>query len=402
MRVAILSFADFQNYGDALFAFVIRGEIKRRLKNVEFKFFCPSYVQIEDISFETYSHSAMEAFKPDLILLAGGETVHKHDYTVWKNGYYKMQGKPSDCVFDWLDMDAYKAWLSVGVMFSNDSQFEASTNEVNMLDFCSTRGLLSKKILEHRNFLDNNVNIDISPDLGWLFPRHFDKSNSRISLPPENSYFCFTTFRRNHVDETEFEKSVLTCDRFARKNNLTSVFFEFKSSNGENKELISKILKQCSNTLYLDDLSYFEMYSVLARSRFYVGCSMHCAVTLLANKKPAAIIHPKPMTKLQDLFGHMMRMDLFRMNWSNLDSLLNKCYFFSEKEFAMQSKYGDFMQVAFDYKFSQILSLGGGGITMNDFIKCLYDKYGADFFNEEERCDFLVTAERKKIWAVGA
>ncbi len=37
---------------------------------------------------------------------------------------------------------------------------------------------------------------------------------------------------------------------------------------------------------------------------------------------------------------------------------------------------------------------------MSQFIDSLKHKYGEDFFREEVRCDFTITAERKEVWAV--
>src|SRR5690606_4625905 len=117
----------------------------------------------------------------DALILAGGEVIHLFDERTWvpiynKNKLQIESKNPSDVVWDWIDAKSkFKAWISVGVRPFEDKWDEKKINGViRGLDYLSVRGILSKKILESGNLNEYLHMIQMSPDLGWLFPKYLE------------------------------------------------------------------------------------------------------------------------------------------------------------------------------------------------------------------------------------
>src|SRR5690606_1041638 len=171
LRIAMLSFADINNYGDILFSHVFKAEITKRLPSASIDFYTPSTIELEGFSYEGYLREKLDG-NYDAIFLAGGEVVHLFDERTWAPIYEKQNKKvvsknASDTVWDWVDCDSkFKAWLSVGVRPFGDKWDEDKVKHtITSLDFVGCRGILSKKILEGSDFEKFNSAITITPDL---------------------------------------------------------------------------------------------------------------------------------------------------------------------------------------------------------------------------------------------
>ena len=135
---------------------------------------------------------------------------------------------------------------------------------------------------------------------------------------------------------------------FAQKRGLKLVVLNVISSYKQLNIDIEQKYRANANVLFLSNLSLEETGSLLVGARFFIGSSLHCAITTLAACKPAAVIHQTQLTKLQDLFGHMMRTDLLSNDWDALPNMLNKLYGFDRNSQRVLKKYVSFMQQRFD------------------------------------------------------
>jgi hypothetical protein len=94
---------------------------------------------------------------------------------------------------------------------------------------------------------------------------------------------------------------------------------------------------------------------LLCGAALYIGSSLHCAMTVMACGRPAAIIHRAPLTKLQDMYGHCLRSDLFSYDWNHFAALLEKLHCFSDNDRKILRLYVEFMQATFDVKLDNLL-----------------------------------------------
>lgn len=356
MKIALTSVADIKNYGDVLFSFIARQEILKRIPKAKFRFFTPTDIELENEHFYKYSKQNMVDYAPDAILTIGGEVIHKYDKQVWQDMYHGAVKHPSNIIFDWLSNAAqFKAWFSVGVLDLPYTQKTITDEELSSLDYIGVRGVLSKKILERKIMSFDNKKIEIIPDIGWVFPRCF-KNYKRVLRTlsrkykfglSTNKYFVFNV---NWTSIPE-EKIITTMDAlvaFADRHKLKLVIMDVISSYKKLNVDIEQKYKKYKNILFLSDLSLQETGSLLMGTRFFIGSSLHCAITTLATGKPAGVIHKASLTKLQDLFGHMMRTDLLSHNWHDVPVMLDKLYNFSHSDKQVLKQYVKFMQCRFD------------------------------------------------------
>lgn len=363
LNVAIMSIGEILNYGDILFAPVLEKKIKNVYANVECKYFTSEDVSVENIKYYQYSEKALDEFQPDLIIACCGEVIHKHDNTLWRKVWERSFGrnwlqKPSDTFFGWLDRkDAYKAWFGVGVLDGLNETEYASEEEVAKLDHCSTRGLINKKILERNKLIYYNPQISVTPDIGWSFPEYFGDYNKTIkeindrkhTQLKENSYICFSInyfFMDSAEGDVEFIHKTL--QDFRKRTGLEIVLLSQQSNNQELPYL-------GEGYLYFDDLTLQEKGALLCGCKFYVGYSLHFAITAMANGKPASVIHHRQQTKFQDLFGHMMCTDWMSSNWHDLPKLLEKHNSYTEDNKDILLTYVSFMRKMFTSKLEDLI-----------------------------------------------
>lgn len=358
-----MSLGDTLNYGDILFAPMLEKKIKQICPNVVCKYFTSEDASVENIRYHKYSERALDDYKPNLIIACCGEFIHKHDNTLWRKVWERSFGRcwlqrPSNTFFGWLDRtDAYKAWFGVGILDGHDESEFATEAEVSKLDHCSTRGIISKKILERNKLIYYNPQISITPDIGWSFPEYFGDYNKTIkeinrrknTHLTENSYICFS-INYFFIDSSEGNLEFVhqTLQDFKQKTGLDIVLLSQQSNNQELPYL-------GEGYLYFDDLTLQEKGSLLCGCKFYIGYGLHFAITAMANGKPASVIHHRQQTKFQDLFGHMMCTDWMSYDWNDLPMLLEKHNNFSDESRDILLTYVAFMRKMFVSKLSNII-----------------------------------------------
>lgn len=364
IKFALMSVADIKNYGDTLFPFVARKKLLKYFPSAEFRFFTPTECKLENEKFYKFSIENLSEYKPDVILTIGGEVIHKYNNIVWREMYHDAVEKPSDVFFGWLDYPAkYKAWFSVGALdLSLPQDEEITDDELSKLNHIALRGILSKKILEKREMMNVNRNLDIVPDIGWTFGKYFKNiffnlfnMSFKYRFPfIVNQYIVFninwTSIPREIIEDT-----LMKLNNFSKKKKVKVVILNVISTYKKIDYNIEDFIKSNKNFIYLNNCSLSEMGALLCGCRFYIGSSLHCAMTTLSSCKPAALIHSAPLTKFQDMFGHMMRTDLFSNNWNEFQGLLYKLNKEKRKEKATRKIYVNFMQKAFDYKFENMV-----------------------------------------------
>lgn len=363
LKIAVLSLADINNYGDKFFPYIFRSQLQQRFPVAKIDLYTNMTYRCELYETLEYSLNCME--KCDAIILAGGDTVQRLDEESWNDVYPSTfhNRKPSDMIFEWLNLEKpYKAYFSVGVHPQMKACRQDVLNMLQQLDYLAVRGELAKKILEDDLVLNWN-NIRIVPDLGWMFQQYIDeleKANPYSYHTPASSYMVFEIFYEFDDEVLQFASKVL--QEFQNETGIQVVLLPIVHTKSR-KELstwndyypLSKIQEYADGSLTLmpDRLSIAEVGVLLKYAKFYLGGSMHGAVTSLSYGNPAANILTWTAPKLQDLHGTRMRTDCFINHWGKLPELLRKLNLEAEDETSKKYAvmYADYMR----YRLSEEL-----------------------------------------------
>ncbi len=367
MRIAVLSFADIDNFGDTFFPFVVKQELLKRMPGAQIDMVTLTGRKIGGMEFEKFSLDRLEG-NYEAIILAGGEVIHDYDEKTWNPIFQRLAipldtDKPSDIVFGWSGLKIkFKAWFSVGVRILAASAETKVSNALRQLDYVSVRGLLSKKNIEisKDSYFDK---IHITPDLGWFFPRHLANVNDNTSKMKfkGKDYFIFQT---NSIAIDDAAEIFNTLRRFKEHSGLTPVLLPIIKPWEDFKylQLIKDFDREGLLELLPNDLDLWQIGNLLLGSKFVVSSSLHAATTALAAKLPAAIINKWQGTKLQEFWGHQMRIELLRSDYSCLDRVLLGLSNYSPTEFRLTEQYAEYMQMMLDFSFDilteQILDSG--------------------------------------------
>lgn len=362
LKIAVLSLADINNYGDAFFPLVAKSELLRRIPNAEIELITNTEYENGLYKTTAYSREYMEQF--DAIILAGGELISPHDdgafCETYGEGYY---GKPSDIAHGWLDLKRpFKAWFSVGahpVLFDYSEEVDTALLKLNYL---SVRGTISKKVLE-RGFIINNDKIRVMPDLGWLFPRYIDNGPSfdpwsACGLNENQPYIVFQA-----IEDLDIENHAsMIAQALTSFQNTTGIkvllipVMHTKKQWFENGALQKIYNASREITLLSERFNILETGAILKNAKFFLGCSLHGAITLLAYGKPVVSVRDPINTKLQDLHAARFRSVCFANSWNIFPSVLERLN--HEAENKTDAKYAfmyaEYMRYRIDREFDNL------------------------------------------------
>ncbi len=372
-KIAVLSLADINNYGDMFFPYLFREELKKRLPDAEIRLY--TNVACHSVLYDTQKYDRKLLGDYDAIILAGGETIHLWDEEQWSNLYPDAgDGNISDIAFDWLTLDKpFKAYFSVGVHPNMQGHKQEALCAMNRLNYLSVRGELSKKILEGA-IISHSNEIRIVPDLGWIFNQYIDRweqeGKGKTALP-QTPYMIFEMFYEFDENTLQFAAGALA--RFQEATGVRVVLLpivQTKStqalSSWNDFYPLSRLQEYAEGAFLLmpDQLDIFDLGRLLKHAKFYLGDSMHGAVTCLAYGKPAGNVLTWTAPKLQDVHGMRMRADCFITHWGRLPKLLDALNAEAEDEKAARyaAKYADYMR----YRLSVEIELLCRQLTGND------------------------------------
>lgn len=348
IKIALMSVADMGNYGDMLFPFVARNELMRRIPNATFRFYTPTERDVEGEHCFAYDLAGLREYAPDAVIVVGGEVIHKFEI-IWQRAYQNVPGavksnSVNNIFFEWAKLpNAFKAWFSVGVI---GLPKEDPSLYLNELDYVGVRGVLSKKILENVELLANDSRIRITPDFGWAFSRYLDFGNGDVVEEVKPDSYLVVNVNTTTIDDVDIphvRHSILDAVGGGLK------IVEFEQMSGRHKSLF----KDDDPIIRLSGMNLKTQLSLLLNCRAYFGSSLHCAITALSNGKAAGLIHKKPLTKFQDLFGQLMLVDkLFSSNWSDAERIVNNVLAFKDGNSLMT--YASYMRSQFDARMDEL------------------------------------------------
>ena len=99
-----------------------------------------------------------------------------------------------------------------------------------------------------------------------------------------------------------------------------------------------------------------ETGTILKYAKFFLGCSLHVAITSLAYGKPAFNIHGAINTKLQDLHAARFRSTCFCNTWEVLPGVLERLTHEAENEIDRKYAlmYAEYMRYRVEREFDNL------------------------------------------------
>jgi hypothetical protein len=267
----------------------------------------------------------------------GGELISPFDNEairavyVDSDGGSGYQGVPSDIAHGWLDLEKpFKAWFGVGahpILFDYPREVEIA---LSSLDHLCVRGTVSKIVLEG-GLACNNGGIRVMPDLGWVFPPYIEEylphASGLVNELGGQRYAAFEAIDDKDIG-TDTEEIADCLVSFQESMGVKVVLVPIIQTKRQwfEQATLRKIRDAAEGKLTLLPAgeSILETGAVLRNAWFFVGSSMHGAVTVLAYGKPAANIRGTVNTKLQDLHSSRFRSACFANGWDVLPGLLER------------------------------------------------------------------------------
>lgn len=331
LKIAVLSLADINNYGDVFFPVVVKNELLKRMPEAEIEIITNVKYTCELYGTVPYTREYLKKF--DAIVYGGGELISPFDDETIRAIYGEDYcGTPSNIAYEWLDLEkVLKVWFGVGahpVLFDYPEHVDTALEN---LDYLCVRGTISKKVLE-KGYADNNGSIRVIPDLGWLFPRYIDEYDVPVGLPErqveeKQPYMVFEA-----VDDLDIEKHIISIAEqlvlFQKTSGVKVLLLPIIQTKGQwfERKVLEKIYTAAAGELTLlpDGLSILQIGTILKNARFFVGSSLHGAVTMLSYGKPAVNIRSSIHTKLQDVHAARYRATCFANGWDVLPGVLER------------------------------------------------------------------------------
>lgn len=247
--------------------------------------------------------------------------------------------------FEWAKLpNAFKAWFSVGVIGLPKGDSPECLNE---LDYVGVRGVLSKKILENVELLASDSRIRITPDFGWVFSRYLDFGGGEVTKEFQPNSYLVVNVNTTAIDDADVPQARYSILAAANREGLKIV--EFERMSGRHKSLF----EDGDPIVRLSNLNLKTQLKLLLNCKAYFGSSLHCAITALSNGKAAGLIHKKPLTKFQDLFGQLMLVDkFFSSDWRDAGRIVNNVLDFKNGDDLML--YASYMRSLFDVRMDEL------------------------------------------------
>lgn len=359
MKVAVLSLADIGNYGDVFFPYVIREELNKRLSGAEIVIVTNTEYNCDLFSTVAYDEALLQDF--DAIIYGGGEMISPYDDRAFRDTYGEGYcGTPSDIGNSWLDReDKFKAFFSVGIhpiMLENEHYLE---RVLLKSDYLSVRGIISKKVADG-DYRYNNDKIRISPDLGWLFPRYIDLSSAVNPIKESMGDYAVFQMIEDEILEPDYKKIAFDLLRFSKESGIHIVLLPIMRTKKQWNENIAhrKLMEASEGELVTvtSDPGIMEIGRIIKDSMFFVGSSLHGAITSMAYGKPAVNIRSSVNTKLQDIHGNRCRSTCFVNSYEPLYDVLCRSRNESQNEedhkYALM--YSEYMQYRLGREFDNL------------------------------------------------
>lgn len=363
VKIAFFSFADIDNFGDILFSQIFKMEMEKRISDVQIDFYTPTTYSVEGIDYIAYNRKKIEQNNYDALVVFGGEVIHLFDEKTWKPIYAKNNQTlesdlPSDVIFDWTNLERpFKAWISVGARPIEDQKSnEKIQKAIDKLNYISVRGNLSKKILEEMHLQYNNSKIEITPDLGWLFPDLLDYTNSRgkfyKNFVGTEQYLIFQI---NNITQEEAKEIGTYLSEFQLQHNMKVVLLPVIRP-WEDAKYLQMIADFHPDEFILlgNNLSILEIADIIVHSNLVLTSSLHANITALSAGIPAGIINKWHGTKLQDLYGHQFRLNMLKHQLTEIPELLNNLVLEKENNLDSLKLYARFMKSSLNKVFNNL------------------------------------------------
>lgn len=313
LKIALLHYADVNNYGDILFPIITAKEIKKRLPFANINFVSSTGVGPEPSAI--YNYDLLKRY--DAIVVAGGEIIHrKVGMLQWIFDRLRLKriSDPTDIVFGWTDIEGpYKAWFGVGVPAFDGAAQKHITRSGQKLHTIVARGSSSKQRLR-----EVGCTVAQSPDIGWLFPRLLQPGLSvQLPVPP------YVLFHMVHAPSEGDLKQIIAQLKAFQVRGLSVVLLPLTTCWAD--EVILGSIAKAYDFSILDYRMHAETkLAVLANCSLYIGQSMHGFISALSTGRPAGLCYPVADDKFSEFLSDSGLTDLRVGTWRELPILCER------------------------------------------------------------------------------
>ncbi len=314
LRIALLHYADVNNYGDVLFPLLAEQELKSRLPGVQIDFICAT--GRGPLQSTRYDQTTLDH---DAIVIAGGELLHRRDdilLWIYKRFGYASIPRPTDLVFDWTKTQGpYKAWVGLGMLEPDEPAKQSIREALPNLDMIAARDTVTRQRLSELGRKPADTS-----DLGWLFPRLTDLRPQPV-LPKKPYAIVQMVPAHAPKDMAAIVEPLKELQRQGLEVALLPI-----TSNWGDEESLRYLSKLTGYTVIEDKMHPLQKLHVLANCQMSITQSMHGFVTTLAAGRPAGLIWPRLEDKFSALLSDTGLEDLRKASWTDLPTLIESLY----------------------------------------------------------------------------
>lgn len=311
LRLALLNYADVNNFGDVLFPLLTARELRRRLPSAAIDFISPTGTGPAPAT----RYDAASLARYDAIVLAGGELIHRYDRVlsaIYASLDLDAIDNPTDLVFGWSHVRGpYKAWFGLGVPPLDQRGAASIRGAAPGLDMVHVRGTGSARRLR-----EAGGTCTIGPDIGWLF-------SGLLETPPAASRRRYVVFHALPPGVPENLGVIVEPLRALERRGFEIVLLPL-STCWQDYVVLGRIADTSGFRLLDYRTPELTKLAILAGSAFYVGQSMHGFISTLASGQPAGLCFPRGDDKFGELLGDNGLEDLRIDTWNELPSLIDR------------------------------------------------------------------------------
>ena len=322
-KIAHIGAFDFENYGDILFPYVFENNIKKYIDIEEITLFAPTegimpFTKARKVYCVNELEKLHKEMNFDAIVVGGGDLGHFRKIMV------SLPAISSDLVMYnvinmWVIPCMVASKYNIPLIFNAPGvPFEFSDNEekiakelLGSVDYLTVRDFSSKNNL--RNAIEHNK-IGVVPDsvlsiCNLISKKELDKIYKQTNICMKKEYIIF------HANRTFLDEDIKKCSeeliKLKKKYGYEILLFPIGYAIGDIQTLQKiKDIEPEEFVLVEDKLSQFEMLSVIANAKCYIGASLHGCITANAYGVKNFVYSYNGYNKIEGFLELLNRKDL--------------------------------------------------------------------------------------------
>ena len=323
-RIAQVGSFDVENYGDLLFSYVFKENIEKYLEDIDITLFAPLNC-ISPFTKDTQVYSVKEMEKMhsenpfDAIVVGGGDLVQ------FKKIMVKLADDPDrEVVYDVLSMWFIPAmvamkyqvpiiWNSLGVPFElSDIQQQLMAEVMKQSAYVTVRDESSREnlgkaasALDVKVVTDSILSIAKTVDYKDMQSR-FENVYKNLDVEFNKDSYIVVHVNKNIKDD----EGKILCEQLnaiKEKHGVDVVLMPIGYTLGDDMGITKLKSMEDGFVQIKKKLAPYDMMSVIANAKFYIGASLHGCVTSTAFKIPNIVYNYSKLNKIEGFLSNVKR-----------------------------------------------------------------------------------------------